>query len=340
MVLLVLEPAGGVQLLEPRHRLAGHAQVRVAPGGEALAAVDVLLADVHAAGVADLAVDHHDLAVVAVVDAQEVGDVGADLGARPGELLELALLERDASHPVVHDADLDAGREPVEQDRDDLGAESVLLPDEVLQVDEALGGGQVLLEPPELGGAVVVELEGRRRQHPGDVLGGDRAHDRLRDRVAPLLVEARRGLHVARVDGRHLLLLHASQRLDPALAPRHDLPVAAEEDVEEHADERHEDEDEEPGDGDGGLAVVHDQEDDRHHPVDQEDELQPARQQVDEVEHERTLSDGSRAVTPGRSAAAHQNGPRTFLGRNAPASTSPLNSPVSPPTAYWYRAAE
>ena len=72
----MLEPARREELLERGDRLAGQAHVRVAPGGEALAAVDVLLADVHAAGVADLAVDDDDLAVVAVVDAQQVGDVG------------------------------------------------------------------------------------------------------------------------------------------------------------------------------------------------------------------------------------------------------------------------
>ena len=70
---------------------------------------------------------------------------------------------------------LAAGLEAVEEDRHDLGRQPVLLPDEVLQVDEALRAREVLLEAPELVGAVVEELDRRRRQHPGDVLGGDGA---------------------------------------------------------------------------------------------------------------------------------------------------------------------
>ncbi len=312
--------------------------MRVAPGGEALAAVDVLLADVHAAGVADLAVDDDDLAVVAVVDAQEVGDVGPDHCAGALELLELGLAEGDAAHPVVHDADLDPGGEPVEQDRHQLRREPVLLPDEVLQVDEPLRRPQVLLEAVVLGGAVVVELERRGGQDPGDVLLADRPGDRLGDGVAPLLVEARHGLHVALVDGRHLALLGLAQVVDPTLAPRHDLPVAAEEDVEEHADERQEQQDEQPGQRDGRLAVVHDEHDDEDGPVDVEHDVDPRRQEREEDCHGGdAIRPCSRCHLTGRQAP---KGARIDLARNAPASTSPLNSPVSPPTAYWYRAAE
>ena len=59
-------------------------------------------------------------------------------------------------------------------------------------------------------------------------------------------------------------------------ALRHDLPVATEEDVEEDADDRQKDEDEEPGQRDRRLAVVHDEQDDRERPVDEEDEFDPA----------------------------------------------------------------
>ncbi len=136
VVVLVFEPAHGEQLLELGDRLSGDAQVGVAPAREALAAVDVLLAHVHAAGVADDAVDHDDLAVVAVVQLEEVLDVGTHLGACGRQPLQLVLLEADAADVVVEDAHLDAGRQSVEQDLRDLRRQLVLLPDEVLHVDE------------------------------------------------------------------------------------------------------------------------------------------------------------------------------------------------------------
>ena len=146
---------------------------------------------------------------------------------------------------------------------DDLGGELVLLPDEVLQVDEALRARQVLLEARELLLAGDEQLDRRGRQHRGHVLAGDRAGDRGGDGAGPLAPEALGGAGVALVDRRHLLGLDTLERLDPALALRHDLPVAAEEDVEEDADERQEDEDEQPGERDRRLAVVHDEQDDR-----------------------------------------------------------------------------
>ena len=115
------------------------------------------------------------------------------------------------------------------------------------------------------------------------------------DGAGPLAPEALGGAGVALVDRRHLLGLDSLERLDPALALRHDLPVAAEEDVEEDADERQEDEDEQPGERDRRLAVVHDEQDDRERPVDEEEELEPAGQQMGK----KTLDMSARYLMPG-----------------------------------------
>ena len=115
--------------------------------------------------------------------------------------------------------------------------------------------------------------------------------------AGPLLPEAGDGAGVAVPDRRHLLGLHAPQRLDPPVAARHHLPVAAEEDVEDHADERQEQQDEEPRERDGRLPVVHDQHDDEDEPVAVEDGVQPGRSERQEDGHGGTLSDADAAVT-------------------------------------------
>jgi hypothetical protein len=177
-----------------------------------------------------------------------------------------------------------------------FGGELVLLPDEVLQVDEALRLRHVLEQVRELGATVVEELDGRRGQHACDVLGRDGTRDGLRHLHSPLLVEAGRGAGVAFVDGLHLLHLDVVQALVPALALRDDLPVAAEEDVEDESDDRREEQDEEPRQRGGGFAVVHDQQDHDEHPVDENDEIDAARQQLHQRRHGCTLLDEAERV--------------------------------------------
>ena len=102
------------------------------------------------------------------------------------------------------------------------------------------------------------------------------------------------------------------------MPPRDDLPVAAEEDVEDHADDRQEQQDEQPRERDRRLAVVHDQHDDQDEPVDVEDHAQPCRQEREEDGHAGTLSDeGGRCHAPLAGDAARLTRGARAAGRAA-----------------------
>ena len=126
------------------HGVAAQGNGCVLPVAEARGAVDVLVGEVDAACEADLAVDDHDLAVVAVVVVR--GDERAQRRehlAGNAELFELFGVgigqQRDRAGAVVQHAHLDARVDLFLENFKDAAPHVALPDDEILEEDEVLG---------------------------------------------------------------------------------------------------------------------------------------------------------------------------------------------------------
>ena len=199
---------------------------------------------------------------------------------------------RDAADEVVQDPHLDPRREAIQEDPGDARGELVLSPDEVVHVDEPLRRGQVGEQHVEVLLAGAVEVAGSDRQdghaelplgHQGDarVLDREPAHEL----AGPRRMRRVHGWHEAFEDA-----LEAPGGRGPLDVAR---PVAPEEEVDDEPQERDREEDEQPGQGGGGLAVLGDDQDGHADPVDEDgevDESPDVDRQVHHFSPDHTLS--------------------------------------------------
>lgn len=236
----------------------------VAPGIESPAAVDILLPDVHAAGVGDFAIDHDDLPVIAVIDGVkfEFGQTveeGVDLHAGLAELFLVGALQgKKTAGVIVEDADLHAFPGLFDEQLFYFPAQRVLvrIPDEIFHVDKTFRFLDVREERVELRAPIVEKshlvVRGDERlrisveHHHQIVLVGlppvlDRSDDIFLNGVERL----EQGDEVLRDDLRELLI---------AVVPF--SIVVAHDVINDEAEARHEDEDEDPGERLRGFAVV------------------------------------------------------------------------------------
>ena len=109
-----------------------------------LIAIDISIGDVHAADIADLAINHHNLAVVAPVDAE--GDIGqgdlkegVHLNTRPSHALEHPRLEVERADIVIEHPYLHTLLRLVHEQVDHPLPHLIVLDDKVLQVDVVAG---------------------------------------------------------------------------------------------------------------------------------------------------------------------------------------------------------
>ena len=169
--------------------------------------VEVLVGDVVAASKANMAVDHGNLAVVAVVkeevEARHEGVEHLGLDALGLEALhEVGVDEADGAHVVIEDAHLDARADALLQNVLDGPPALGILDGVVLHKDEVLGAAQLLLlRLDTLGGVIVVgdgrvviqRVRGGLAQVAGDVC-----------RAVIHLVKAREGCRSVRQQGEEL----------------------------------------------------------------------------------------------------------------------------------------
>ncbi len=182
----------------------------------------------------------------------------------------MVLAVLDVADEVVEDAHLDARVRAVDQDVDELAREPVTLPDEVRDVDGVARFGELPLELGELLGAA---------GHDPDVVCRKRESGLPRLGDADDFVEAEiLGSHFACGDLLGVACLEALVdrtprvgHLQPPSALERLLPeVATEEEVHHQADDRQNVDQQEPGEGLGGIALVVDQHDGDHDRVDEE----------------------------------------------------------------------
>ena len=141
-------PVDGKEQLQSLHGRPLDAQMRVAPDAP-LEPLDVAVGDVHAADIADAAVDDGYLAVVAVVDAAgQLGEGYLEEGTHDDagllHLLEKTLLDRPAPHVVVEHPYLYPPAGTSQQHLFHAGTQLVVFEDIVLYVYVLAGCLQVL----------------------------------------------------------------------------------------------------------------------------------------------------------------------------------------------------
>ncbi len=144
-----VEPLQRERPLQHRHGVPGHARVRVAPAGESRGAGQVLAREIEAAGVANLAVDDRQLAVIPVADGVEAPRrrVRVDVDARRSQGVHVAPGQhREAADRIVEGAHGHAVRDALAQDVQHLASERIVGPLVVLEVNQMARAPQILEE--------------------------------------------------------------------------------------------------------------------------------------------------------------------------------------------------
>jgi len=244
-------PVLGEGQLHQRHRRALQAQVGVAPGAETLASPHVLVADVQAPDKGHLPVHDHDLAVIAEVQLETVapalgGAEGVDLDAGRAQLREIAPGQGMAADLVVEQVDAHALPGLGQQVRLQLPADVVVVDDEELDQDVALG--RVHGCEDGLEGGLAAD------QQAGLVARGERRASQAFEHAEAGGAGPVRGGHVRPVPGQVPLQgreLGGAREPRPAVAQE---AAAAEDPVEGHGHVGEGDHGHDPGDGALGGA--------------------------------------------------------------------------------------
>ncbi len=273
------EPVLGEHLLEVLHRRPADGQVCVPPGGDLLAAAGrVIVGDVHAAREGQAAVDDSDLAVVAQVQVpvtaeaahrQELGVLPAGRPQGPHEAVQAV-----GAHPVGEQPHHHALLGLLHQQVAEALAGAVILED-VVQHVHMVGG------PLDGGLQLTVGLLGLDQQLHLVAAGGRAApHAVAQQHKLPLRRLGQLGgrLGYLQVGQLLLLLIQVRVKLGVAGVAAADLAVqaaATNQKVEQdpHVGQEHDEED--PGQGGGGLAAL------EHDTQDGEDGQQVATQHLD-----------------------------------------------------------
>ena len=256
-------PQGKEHQGEAPHRVATQQHRRVLPVAVLGVGVDVLVRQVDAAGEAGVAVDDADLPMVPVVQpAGEHRHEGVKDAAPDALLLQHPLVvgrqRHHAAQVVVHHPDVQTGLGFALQHLQDGVPHPPLLDDEVFQKDIVLRLLQFLQHPGEL------DLPQGKVLHRGVLVGG-RAGDP--PDVLRLVVGVGALLFQVHVPGQGYLVdaLKVFPHLhQPALLLAAHL-VAAQHQVEDAAEHRHQQDGDDPGDLVGGVAAVVDDVQHRRH---------------------------------------------------------------------------
>ena len=123
------------------------ATVHVAPFAHLFGALDVVVGNIHAAGIAYLAVDDHYLAMVAAIDVVDPrkadGRILHDIDAVGAQSLEVMLLQRlvvgVVAEAVEHGTNLDTLAALLAQDVEEQRGDRVVAEVEIFEMDAALG---------------------------------------------------------------------------------------------------------------------------------------------------------------------------------------------------------
>ena len=226
----------------------------VAPVGKARSAPEVGVAHVVAAHPAAAAIDDHDLAVVAEVDAEAVEPAvpypeNADMNPGRLEFTGIRPGEAHRTDPVIEEVDLDARPGPLDQGRFETPAEVIRVNDEKLDENIAPGGGDARQDRFE-GGVTVDQQTAAVALH----------HRKLVD-VAENIYQRRSPCHQAAKPVVLAQLLAQMMDFRGAMAVVRciilDSP-GAEDQVEEYGQVREEEKRHHPGDGALTGAAVHD----------------------------------------------------------------------------------
>ena len=138
-----------------RHSLAVNAQVCVAPRQPLLVTDDIADGDVHDAHIAHVAVNDHNLAVIAPIDTkcelhERQFEVRMNLDARSTHFLQYARTEIERTHLIIEHPHLYPLARLVHEHLDQLGACLVVLKDEILNMDVVTSGTDVTLQSLKL----------------------------------------------------------------------------------------------------------------------------------------------------------------------------------------------
>ena len=253
----------------------------------------IAVGDVHSAQKTRMAVDHRDLAVVAVVDfAREARKLhvqeGVHLGAGRAQRGEEGAFDAAAAHVVVEQAHLHAAQGPDDERIAQPAARRVVGDDVVLQVDVVLGPAD--------------RLEQRLHLLPPRRVGGDAAAAERYGMQGRAEHGGQRGVCLRDAGGLLAAVFVEMPGHALARAPRDDAALAEvlpEEEVEDHADDRREEQHENPRYRLQRIAVVgHDDQDD----ADDGQRVDAAEQVCQELCH-RSLGCGSSGPAAGREAS-------------------------------------